>query len=135
MVPKMKDPSMGDAPPVNLEPSSAVKAEPPPTENIRPNPVSSSPPKTLIHGESPSTKKREPPEQTPVASGSQTGALPSRNVRPRPAQAPVKILPLAYELCDVEDIVILIADMISELIARNDMLPVKQGGLTRFHSR
>jgi Cyclin len=46
-----------------------------------------------------------------------------------------KILPIKYEFCDVEDLVMLIADMISELIQINDQLPLKDSYLTRFHSR
>jgi hypothetical protein len=46
-----------------------------------------------------------------------------------------KVLPARYELCPVEDIVILIANMIAELISTNDQLPLRDGGLTRFHSR
>ncbi|KAI2641936.1 cyclin-domain-containing protein [Xylaria nigripes] len=46
-----------------------------------------------------------------------------------------KILPSRYELCDVEDMVILIANMIGELIETNDSLAMKSGNLTRFHSR
>lgn len=46
-----------------------------------------------------------------------------------------KVLPIRYELCDVEDVVILIADMISELIETNDNLPLRDVVLTRFHSR
>ncbi|KAJ8124602.1 hypothetical protein O1611_g9039 [Lasiodiplodia mahajangana] len=42
---------------------------------------------------------------------------------------------MRYELCDVEDMVILIANMIGELIETNDSLAMKSGNLTRFHSR
>jgi hypothetical protein len=45
------------------------------------------------------------------------------------------VLPARYELCAVEDMVILIADMISELIETNDNLPLRDVVLTRFHSR
>ncbi|KAI1117425.1 cyclin-domain-containing protein [Nemania sp. NC0429] len=55
--------------------------------------------------------------------------------RTRPNASPPKVLPLRYELCDVEDMVILIANMIGELIETNDSLAMKSGNLTRFHSR
>lgn len=55
--------------------------------------------------------------------------------RTRPNTSPPKVLPLRYELCDVEDMVILIANMIGELIETNDSLAMKSGNLTRFHSR
>jgi hypothetical protein len=55
--------------------------------------------------------------------------------RSKTAQGPAKVLPLRYELCDVEDMVVLIANMLSELIETNDSLAMKSGHLTRFHSR
>ncbi|KAI1127305.1 cyclin-domain-containing protein [Nemania abortiva] len=55
--------------------------------------------------------------------------------RARPNTSPPKVLPLRYELCEVEDMVILIANMIGELIETNDSLAMKSGNLTRFHSR
>ncbi|KAK5635232.1 hypothetical protein RRF57_010944 [Xylaria bambusicola] len=55
--------------------------------------------------------------------------------RTRPNANPPKVLPPRYELCDVEDMVVLIANMIGELIETNDSLAMKSGNLTRFHSR
>lgn len=55
--------------------------------------------------------------------------------RARPETAPPKYLPLRYELCLAEDIVVLIAHMLGELIETNDTLALKSGHLTRFHSR
>lgn len=55
--------------------------------------------------------------------------------RARGEAAPAKILPQKYEFCRVEDIVILIANMLCELIETNDALALKSGHLTRFHSR
>ncbi|KAG4035612.1 hypothetical protein MFRU_001g03810 [Monilinia fructicola] len=57
---------------------------------------------------------------------------PPKRVKP---QTTVKVLPKKYELCQVEDMVVLIASMIAELIQRNDVLPLQSGVLTRFHSR
>ncbi|KXJ96952.1 cyclin-domain-containing protein [Microdochium bolleyi] len=62
-------------------------------------------------------------------------SLPSSPKRSKPNQGPPKVLPLKYELCDVEDMVILIANMLSELIETNDAIAMKSGQLTRFHSR
>ena len=53
----------------------------------------------------------------------------------RSSHVAVKILPVNYEFCDVEDLVMLIAGLISELVQINDQLPLRDGGLTRFHSR
>jgi hypothetical protein len=55
--------------------------------------------------------------------------------RAKPETAPPKILPLRYEHCAVEDVVVLIAHMLGELIETNDTLALKSGHLTRFHSR
>lgn len=53
----------------------------------------------------------------------------------RSSHVAVKILPLNYEFCGVEDLIMLIAGLISELVQINDQLPLRDGGLTRFHSR
>lgn len=55
--------------------------------------------------------------------------------RAKAETAPPKVLPVRYELCAVEDIVVLIANMLSELIETNDALAMRSGCLTRFHSR
>lgn len=55
--------------------------------------------------------------------------------RAKPDTQPPKVLPLRYELCAVEDVVVLIAHMLGELIETNDGLALKAGHLTRFHSR
>ncbi|KFA78482.1 hypothetical protein S40288_08680, partial [Stachybotrys chartarum IBT 40288] len=55
--------------------------------------------------------------------------------RPRPDNAPPKMLPSRYELCAVEDMVELIAYMLAELITTNDAIRMFNGTLTRFHSR
>ncbi|KAK2063049.1 cyclin [Colletotrichum caudatum] len=55
--------------------------------------------------------------------------------RPKPTAAPPKILPQRYEFCVVEDMVVLISHMLSELIETNDALALRSGSLTRFHSR
>lgn len=59
-------------------------------------------------------------------------ALPKRV---KPDAAPAKVLPVRYELCVIEDIVVLIANMLAELIETNDALAMRSGHLTRFHSR
>jgi hypothetical protein len=48
---------------------------------------------------------------------------------------PRKVVPTLYENCDVRDLVILISSMLLELISYNDAIPLKDGHLTRFHSR
>ena len=44
-------------------------------------------------------------------------------------------MPEHYETCDVKELVTLISNMLMELIRFNDDIPLKEGRLTRFHSR
>lgn len=84
--------------------------------------------------QSPNTKRRQdldPREEE--TSSTEPQLSPSKRVRP--AQRAPKVLPVRYELCDVEDMVILVANMVSELIQTNDNLPLRDVVLTRFHSR
>ncbi|KAH6656726.1 cyclin-domain-containing protein [Truncatella angustata] len=67
-----------------------------------------------------------------TSSNGQAEASPKRS---KTDHGPAKMLPLRYEFCDTEDMVILIANMLSELIETNDSLAMKSGHLTRFHSR
>lgn len=84
--------------------------------------------------QSPKTKRRQFKETAESSSSSSTTrSIPSK--RTKSAKTAAKVLPARYELCPVEDMVILIADMISELIETNDNLPLRDVVLTRFHSR
>ncbi|CAI6329885.1 unnamed protein product [Periconia digitata] len=55
--------------------------------------------------------------------------------RARPLSQSVKVMPLQYETCDVKDLGVLISDMLMELVRLNDDFPLRDGHLTRFHSR
>ncbi|KAL7777342.1 hypothetical protein CFE70_007767 [Pyrenophora teres f. teres 0-1] len=55
--------------------------------------------------------------------------------RARLEEPSVKVMPLQYETCDVKDLGILISDMLMELVRLNDGYPLRDGTLTRFHSR
>lgn len=57
------------------------------------------------------------------------------NKRMRPETPPVRRMPIQYENCDPHDLVILISSMLMELIRYNDAIPLRDGHLTRFHSR
>lgn len=88
--------------------------------------------------ESSSVKRRQqgtPPvgATAPAPAPAPTSTSPLK--RPKTQKRDSKVLPIHYENCEVEDIVILIADMIAELIHTNDNLPLQDGVLTRFHSR
>jgi hypothetical protein len=75
--------------------------------------------------------QRVRPEEANTASQEQ----PSLAKRPRSLNADLKIMPLKYETCDVKDLGILISDMLMELVRLNDEMPLRDGQLTRFHSR
>ncbi|KIH91583.1 cyclin-dependent protein kinase regulator pho80 [Sporothrix brasiliensis 5110] len=100
--------------------------------------ASSSAPSQQPYTTSPQKRRSSPAPPT------RTGRLPSPSVadspptaakRARPEAAPVKMLPEQYDQCPVEDMVVLIANMLGELIETNDALALKSGHLTRFHSR
>lgn len=55
--------------------------------------------------------------------------------RPRSLNQNVKVMPFNYETCDVKDLGVLISDMLMELVRLNDEMPLRDGQLTRFHSR
>lgn len=67
-----------------------------------------------------------------AASSSSHGSSPKRSRQAKPA---VKEMPEQYETCDVKDLVVLISNMLMELVRFNDAIPLKDGRLTRFHSR
>ena len=67
-----------------------------------------------------------------AASSSSQGSSPKRSRQAKPA---VKEMPEQYETCDVKDLVVLISNMLMELVRFNDDIPLKDGRLTRFHSR
>ena len=77
-----------------------------------------------------------------IGSGSQTGLVGNHDVeespsskRQRPAPPAVRLMPMQYETCDPRDLVILISSMLMELVRYNDGIPLRDGHLTRFHSR
>ncbi|KAL8719110.1 MAG: hypothetical protein Q9225_003845 [Loekoesia sp. 1 TL-2023] len=67
-----------------------------------------------------------------ATSSSSQGSSPKRA---RPAKRAAKVMPAQYETCDVKDLVVLISNMLMELVRFNDDIPLKDGRLTRFHSR
>lgn len=115
--------------------ASASAHQPPPSASSGPVPnmaVTPVEPKAVT---SPAIKRRN---SQAVASNSGDAATQAQNIpqkRAKPTRPPPKVLPQRYELCQVEDIVVLIAHMLGELIETNDALALKSGHLTRFHSR
>lgn len=55
--------------------------------------------------------------------------------RQRPEDPMAKMMPIKYENCDPRDLVTLVSSMLMELIRYNDAIPLRDGALTRFHSR
>ncbi|QIX02498.1 hypothetical protein AMS68_008015 [Peltaster fructicola] len=55
--------------------------------------------------------------------------------RQRSGPGQVKTMPRAYETCDPKELGVLISNMLMELIRLNDQIPLRDGRLTRFHSR
>ncbi|CAD6587747.1 MAG: hypothetical protein ASARMPREDX12_002990 [Alectoria sarmentosa] len=100
------------------------------------------PPEPALEPQIPSKRAAEPAIDPQIASASSTtlaksssssqASSPKRARHPRPV---VKLMPLQYETCDVKDLVLLISNMLLELIKFNDEIPLKDGRLTRFHSR
>lgn len=93
--------------------------------------VPPSPEKPLLKAESPGMKRRQS-QDPPAASSTVSQTIQTKRSR---SDEIIKILPAKYEFCPVEDMVVLIANMIQELIQTNDALPLRSGVLTRFHSR
>jgi hypothetical protein len=60
---------------------------------------------------------------------------PSTSPKRQRADQTWKVLPKSFQFCPNADLVVLISDMLSELVALNDRIPLSGAGLTRFHSR
>ncbi|KAI1269766.1 cyclin-domain-containing protein [Xylariaceae sp. FL1019] len=107
--------------------------QPPPEPTLSPAPVSNPSLNPLSPSKRRGSESHDRQSQHPSAViGATQSSSPKRT---RPNAGPPKELPLRYDLCKVEDMVILIANMLSELIETNDSLAMKSGNLTRFHSR
>ncbi|CAK7209304.1 Pho80p cyclin [Sporothrix bragantina] len=128
------------------QPASASSSAPPPPDassSAQPKqPYTTSPQKRRISQQGPFSQNEDAngegapsPGPRRLPSPSVADSSPAASKRARPEAAPVKMLPEQYELCAVEDMVVLIANMLGELIETNDALALKSGHLTRFHSR
>jgi hypothetical protein len=114
-------------PPQTAAPRPTVIAPAPP------NSIPPSPSKPTLQPESPGVKRRQPADETQSTTSNSQELAPKRT---RSAPNAIKFLPAKYEECAVEDLVVVIASMIGELIETNDALPPRPNPvLTRFHSR
>ncbi|ORY64073.1 cyclin-domain-containing protein [Pseudomassariella vexata] len=112
-------------------------ADPPPEPNI--SPIRPEHVKSEANPLTPPKRRNSQDLVRTTASSSAVSAVTQSQTsspkRVKPSQGPPKALPLKYEFCDVEDMVVLISNMLAELIETNDSIAMKSGHLTRFHSR
>jgi hypothetical protein len=116
--------------PVRVEAPAPQQSAPSAPPIVTPAP--SSPTKPLLQPESPAMKRRQSQVVPTAITGS---SQPLATKRAKSEESSVKVLPFKYEFCPVDDMVVVISHMISELIETNDQLPLRSGVLTRFHSR
>ncbi|KAI8943816.1 hypothetical protein NX059_001789 [Plenodomus lindquistii] len=132
--------TLATAQPQRGDSSARPEATEPPEPQVRvdPQPVSPASNAQPQTRRTPKQKAESSPEQVaPQKEGStvlQVPASPAKRARPE-ADQNVKIMPLQYETCDVKDLGVLISDMLMELVRLNDGYPLRDGTLTRFHSR
>ncbi|KAH8716960.1 cyclin-domain-containing protein [Phaeosphaeriaceae sp. PMI808] len=72
-----------------------------------------------------------PPEET--SANIRVPLSPAKRARPQDPNT--RVMPFQYETCNVRDLGVLISDMLMELVRINDEQPLRDGTLTRFHSR
>lgn len=122
------------------ETSATATVTEPPEPNLRVDPQ----PATLSQNDLPGRKtprdegageprQREYSARQDGQRGSRDQA--SLSKRPRSLNQNIKVMPLKYETCDVKDLGVLVSDMLMELVRLNDDMPLRDGQLTRFHSR
>lgn len=130
-------PSQPSSTPCPKPTSSADQATTAPTQPTAPaSSAERAPIIPVAYPQSPNKRRNSQGPGSSVDEGSVVGqGTEALAKRPKADAAPPKLLPQKYELCATDDIVVLIANMISELIETNDALAMKSGHLTRFHSR
>ena len=114
--------------------SSSVSAPAEPLE-----PAATAPPDARGRSVSQTQAKRHAEDSGSDAGGGSTENSQTWDDSPtkkaRPDAPAVRIVPQQYDLCDTRDLVVLISSMLMELIRYNDAIPLRDGHLTRFHSR
>lgn len=104
--------------------------------------VRTSPDKAIISGDgagadlAKSVNKKKKDDTKNSEHNVTTGVLSASPVkRQRMGSEGVKTMPAKYEDGNAKDLGVLIAGMLMELIRQNDSIPLRDGQLTRFHSR
>ncbi|KAF2118872.1 cyclin-domain-containing protein [Lophiotrema nucula] len=119
------------------ETSAEVAVTEPPEPELRIDPQPVVPAQHAAQPSARTSRDGERPQRTPrqeeASVAVQQQSSPAK--RARPQEPSVKIMPLKYETCDVKDLGVLISDMLMELVRLNDGFPLRDGQLTRFHSR
>ena len=109
-----------------------ISLEPPPEPVLEPQLVvkraGATPP--IPHSATSSSVTLAQPSSAPATSTYRSSPKGSRQ-----STGAVIFMPEQYETCDVKELVLLISNMLMELIRFNDEIPLKDGRLTRFHSR
>lgn len=137
---RLRDPAVrpenDTANPRQGETSAELVVTEPPEPNLRidPQPHPPAPPQTIRPARrTPKEAARQEDQPDGADTAPQEQASPAK--RARPQEPNVKVMPLKYEWCDVKDLGVLISDMLMELVRLNDGFPLRDGQLTRFHSR
>ncbi|KAL5376719.1 hypothetical protein DPSP01_010265 [Paraphaeosphaeria sporulosa] len=120
--------------------SAEVTITEPPEPSLRVDPQPAAPAQSTQPTRAASRDKEKAPApvlQTPRQSEADAApaAQSSPAKRARPQSEDLKVMPLKYETCDVKDLGVLVSDMLMELVRLNDDMPLRDGQLTRFHSR
>ncbi|KAK9247276.1 cyclin-domain-containing protein [Lipomyces tetrasporus] len=90
---------------------------------------------TTTDSDSAMPARKTPPSSHPATTLTQSSAATSRQRSASPSKRSPKVLPQSFFNCDLQDLLLLISSMLSELIKLNDALPLVSSQLTRFHSR
>jgi hypothetical protein len=123
------------------DPSASAFATEPPEPTLRIDPQAVPPPQhpRLTRRSSKDLRRGDGEQDTTAGQAGQAGQIDqeqsSAAKRLRPQEPNVKLMPLKYETCDSKDLGVLISDMLMELVRLNDGFPLRDGQLTRFHSR
>ena len=122
------EPPAPPEPALRVDPSSAIAQQQQPHQNAQ-----SQSRKTPREAPREQQQQRILPTDSAAALKEEVPGSPAKRLRPPAAN--VKIMPLKYETCEVKDLGVLISDMLMELVRLNDGHPLRDGQLTRFHSR
>jgi hypothetical protein len=106
--------------------SSSRALQPPPEPEARRDPTPAREATTpTVAG--PSTRPNDEPQEARSTQGL------SKRAKPEPGSN--KVMPSLYQNCNPRELGVLISGMLMELIRLNDQIPLRDGRLTRFHSR